>query len=83
MVVVNQPDIVVVKKKAVVIDVASDSKIRMKEHEKIEKYQGLEEEPEKMCGVKASVVPAVIGERLQITPVRRSQMLYLEFFCAI
>ncbi|MGZ7254081.1 hypothetical protein ACXWO5_10720, partial [Streptococcus pyogenes] len=46
MVVANQPDIVVVdkqKKTAVVIDVAvpNDSNIRKKEHEKLEKYQGL------------------------------------------
>uniref|UniRef100_A0A672HX89 C-type lectin domain-containing protein n=1 Tax=Salarias fasciatus TaxID=181472 RepID=A0A672HX89_SALFA len=44
----NQPDIVVDKqqKTAVVIDVAipSDGNIRKKEHEKVEKYQGLREE---------------------------------------
>ncbi len=66
MVVANQPDIVVVDKqwkKAVVIDVAmlSDSNIRKKEHQKLEKYQGLMEELERMWGVKAAVVPVVIG----------------------
>ena len=45
----NQPDIMLIdkqQKKAVVIDVAipSDNHIRKKEHEKLEKYQGLEEE---------------------------------------
>ena len=45
------------------IDVAipSDSNIKKKEHEKIEKYQGLKEELERMWGVKATVVPVVIG----------------------
>ena len=54
----NQPDIVVVDKEqktVTVVDVAipSDSNIRKKEHEKLEKYQGLREELEKMWGVKA------------------------------
>ncbi|CAI5660153.1 unnamed protein product [Oreochromis niloticus] len=66
MVVANQPDIVVVdkqKKTAVVIDVAvpNDSNIRKKEHEKLEKYQGLREELERMWRVKVTVVPVVIG----------------------
>ena len=52
MVMANQPDIVIIDKqqrKAVVIDVAipSDSNIKKKEHEKLEKYQGLKEELEK------------------------------------
>uniref|UniRef100_A0A096M1X3 Uncharacterized protein n=1 Tax=Poecilia formosa TaxID=48698 RepID=A0A096M1X3_POEFO len=62
----NQPDIVVVDKeqrKAVVVDVAipSDHNIRKKEHEKLEKYQGLREELEKAWKVKTTVVPVVIG----------------------
>ena len=66
LVMANQPDIVLIdkqQKKAVVIDVAipSDSNIRKKEHEKLEKYQGLKKELEKMWGVKATVVPVVIG----------------------
>ena len=66
LVMANQPDIVLInkqQKKAVVIDVAipSDSNIRKKEHEKLKKYQGLKEELEKMWGVKATVVPVVIG----------------------
>ena len=53
----NQPDVVVVdkdQKTAVVIDVAvpSDSNIRKKEYEKLEKYQGLKEELERMWKVK-------------------------------
>ncbi|XP_051914448.1 uncharacterized protein LOC127596235 [Hippocampus zosterae] len=48
MVMANQPDIVIIDKgqrKAVVVDVAvpSDGNIRKKEHEKLEKYQGLRE----------------------------------------
>ncbi len=62
----NQSDIVLTdtqRKKAVLTDVAipSDSKIRKKEHQKLEKYQGLKKELEKMSGVKATVVPVVIG----------------------
>uniref|UniRef100_A0A3P9CTW7 C2H2-type domain-containing protein n=1 Tax=Maylandia zebra TaxID=106582 RepID=A0A3P9CTW7_9CICH len=73
MVVANQPDIVVVdkqKKTAVVIDVAvpNDSNIRKKEHEKLEKYQGLREELERMWRVKVTVVPVVIGALGAVTP---------------
>ena len=47
-VVANRPDIMAVDrqgKKAIVVDVTipSDSNIRKKEHEKLEKYQGLKE----------------------------------------
>ena len=69
----NQPDIVVVdkeQKKAVVIDVAipADANIRKKEHEKVEKYQGLKEQLEQMWKVKASVVPVVVGALGAVTP---------------
>ena len=62
----NQPDIVVVdkqRKEAVVMDVAvpSDSNIKKKKYEKLEKYQGLKEELERTWKVKAKVVPVVIG----------------------
>ena len=61
----NQPDIVVIdkqKKEAVVTGIAvpSDSNIKKKEYEKLEKYQGLKEEPERMWKVKAKVVPVVM-----------------------
>ncbi len=73
MVMANQPDIVVVDKeqrKAVVVDIAipSDCNIRKKEHEKLEKYQGLREELEKAWRVKATVVPVVIGALGAVTP---------------
>ncbi|XP_078791071.1 uncharacterized protein LOC111949134 [Oryzias latipes] len=69
----NQPDIVEVDKeqrKAIVVDVAvpSDGNIRKKEHEKLEKYQGLREELEKAWKVKVTVVPVVIGALGAITP---------------
>ena len=69
----NQPDIVVVdkeRKRAVVIDVAipADANIRKKEHEKVEKYQGLREQLERMWKVKASVVPVVVGALGAVTP---------------
>ncbi|CAK6975403.1 hypothetical protein D4764_15G0008790, partial [Scomber scombrus] len=85
----NQPDIVLIdkkQKKAMVIDVAilSNSNIRKKDHEKLVKYQGLKEELEKMWGVKATVVPVVIGalgamthkleEWLQQTPGTTSEV---------
>uniref|UniRef100_A0A3B3BB75 Cadherin domain-containing protein n=1 Tax=Oryzias melastigma TaxID=30732 RepID=A0A3B3BB75_ORYME len=62
----NQPDIVVVareQRRAVVVAVAvpSGDKIKRKEHEKLEKYQGLREELEKGWKVKVTVVPVVIG----------------------
>ncbi|KAK7895269.1 hypothetical protein WMY93_020594 [Mugilogobius chulae] len=72
--VMNQPDIVVVvdkeQRRAVVVDVAipSDGNIRRKEHEKLEKYQGLREELEKAWKVKATVVPVVIGALGAVTP---------------
>uniref|UniRef100_A0A669BFW3 Seizure related 6 homolog like n=1 Tax=Oreochromis niloticus TaxID=8128 RepID=A0A669BFW3_ORENI len=76
----NQPDIVVVDKqrKMAVVDVAilNHSNIKKKEHEKLEKYQGLREELEKMWRVKVIVVPVVHlsvnlsdGEQLSITGV--------------
>ena len=73
MVMANQPDIVVIDKeqrKAVVVDIAipSDCNIRKKEHEKVEKYQGLKEELERAWKVKASVVPVVIGALGAVTP---------------
>ncbi|TWW57464.1 hypothetical protein D4764_07G0001830 [Takifugu flavidus] len=73
MVVANQPDIVVVdkhRKTVVVIDVAisSDSNIRKKEHEKLEKYQELKEEIERMWGMKAAVVPVVIWTLAAVAP---------------
>ncbi|KAI3377775.1 hypothetical protein L3Q82_008918 [Scortum barcoo] len=69
----NQPDIVVVdkeQKRAVVIDVAipSDNRIRKKEHEKLEKYQGLREQLERMWGEKTSVIPVVIRALRAVTP---------------
>ena len=69
----NQPDIVVVdkeRKRAVVIDVAipADANIRKKEHEKVDKYQGLREQLERMWKVKASVVPVVVGALGAVTP---------------
>ncbi|TWW59227.1 hypothetical protein D4764_06G0007570 [Takifugu flavidus] len=58
------------QKTVVVIDVAipSDSNIRKKEHEKLEKYQGLKEEIERMWGMKATVVPVVIGTLGAVAP---------------
>lgn len=47
LVMANQPDILVVdkqRKKATVITVPSDSNFRKKEHNKLDKYQGMKEE---------------------------------------
>ncbi|TWW69232.1 hypothetical protein D4764_18G0000380 [Takifugu flavidus] len=57
------------RKTVVVIDVAipNDSNIRKKEHKKLEKYQGLKEEMERMWGMKAIVVPVVIGTLGKVT----------------
>ena len=49
--------------------VPSDSNIKNKEYEKLEKYQGLKKELERMWKVKAKVIPVVIGEiTLTLTP---------------
>ncbi|KAF7650224.1 hypothetical protein LDENG_00129190, partial [Lucifuga dentata] len=69
----NQPDMVVVdkqQKRAVVIDVAvpADSNIRKKEHQKIQRYQGLKEELERTWKVKSKVVPVVTGALRAVTP---------------
>ncbi|TWW57282.1 hypothetical protein D4764_07G0000010 [Takifugu flavidus] len=75
LVVANQPDIVVV-----VIDVAipSDSNIRKKEHEKLEKYQGLKEEMERMWGMKATVVPVVISHQKCPPPLSLLKLYHLK-----
>ena len=62
----NQPDIIVVNmrdKKAVVVDdvIPTESNIRMKECEKLNKYQGVKEELDRMWSVKPLVVPVMIG----------------------
>lgn len=58
----NEPDAVVVdkaQKRSLAIDVAipADSNFRNKEHEKMEKYQGLQKQLEQMWKGKAEVVP--------------------------
>ncbi|TWW73493.1 hypothetical protein D4764_15G0008870 [Takifugu flavidus] len=71
MVVANQPDVVVVdkhQKTLVVIAIPSNSNIKKKQHEKLEKYQGLKEEMERMWGMKATVVPVVIETLGAVTP---------------
>lgn len=72
LVMTYRPDIAVEdkhQKNAVVTDVAipSDSNIRKKEHKKPKEYQGLKEELEKMCRVKATVVPEVRGALWAVT----------------
>lgn len=61
------------KRRAAVIDLAilSDSNIRKKEQEKLEKHQGLKEELEKMWEVEATVVPVVTGALRAVTHDRR------------
>ena len=50
------------QRKVVLIEVTipSDSNIRKKEHEELEKYPGLKAEQGKMWGIKVTVVPVVI-----------------------
>ncbi|KAI3361747.1 hypothetical protein L3Q82_001956 [Scortum barcoo] len=61
---VNQPDIVVVDK---------EQNIRKRGHKKLEKYQGLREELERMCGMKTSVIPK-LDEWLQQIPGTTSEI---------
>ncbi|KAF7643158.1 hypothetical protein LDENG_00244290 [Lucifuga dentata] len=58
------------QKRTILIDVAvpADSNIRKKEHQKIQKYQGLKEELERTWKVKSKVVPVVIGALGAVTP---------------
>ena len=48
--------------------IPADANIRKEEHEKLEKYQGLKEQLERMWKVKASVVPVVVGALGAVTP---------------
>ena len=62
----RRPDIIVMDQKrreAVIIDIAepSDRKCQEREQDKIEKYQDLRLEIQKLWNVKATVVPVVIG----------------------
>ena len=50
------------------IAIPGDSNIRTKEHEKVEKHQGMKEELKRMWGVKVSVVSVVIGAHWAVTP---------------
>lgn len=58
------------RKKAEVADIAipTDSNIRKKEHEKLEKYQGLRGELDEISKVKGTVVPIVIRVLWAVTP---------------
>ena len=61
-----RPDLVVVDKKkrnCKVIDFAfpGDSRIEEKEKDKIEKYQELGRELQKVCNVKVKIIPLVVG----------------------
>ena len=66
----NQPVVDKLQKKAVVTDVAisSDGNIKKKENKKLEKYQGLNEEVEKMWELKAAVVSVIIKAVGAVTP---------------
>ena len=69
----RRPDIVVIDKTdktATIIDVAvpNDHNIRVKEQDKVEKYQDLRLEIQRLWNVKAQVVPVVIGALGSTTP---------------
>ena len=69
----RRPDIVVIDKTtrtAAIIDVAvpNDNNIKSKEQEKVEKYQDLRLEIQRLWNVKAQVVPVVIGALGSTTP---------------
>ena len=56
------------QKRVVVIDVAIPADANKKEHEKLEKYQGLKKQLEWMWKAKGSVVPVVVGALGAATP---------------
>ena len=62
----NRPDILIKdlnKKRAYIIDISYpiDINVRKKENEKLAKYGALRVETERMWGVKAEVIPVVVG----------------------
>ena len=62
----NRPDIIVkdkTTKKALIIDVSCpvDTNIGKKEREKVGKYAGLKGELQRMWGMKAEIVPIIVG----------------------
>ena len=62
----NRPDIIikdVANKKAFIIDISCpvDTNVNKKEMEKLSKYGGLRVELERMWGVKAEIVPVIVG----------------------
>ena len=68
----NQPDIVIVdkvKKQATIVDIAvpNDVNIKSKEQEKVQKYQPLREELQRIWKVKTKVVPVVVGSLGSLT----------------
>ena len=68
----NRPDIVIIDKiwkTATIIDIAvpRDDNIKDKEQEKIDKYQPLKEELNKLWGTKTKVVPVVVGSLGAVT----------------
>lgn len=70
----NQPDIVAVDKqigssdRSIIDKMQLMRTLRRRNKEKLEKYHGLKEEVEKMCKVKARLVPVVIGALSAVTP---------------
>lgn len=46
----------------IAVEIPNDSKTRKGEYEKLENYQGLQGELERICKVKAKVVPVVTGD---------------------
>lgn len=68
----RRPDIILVKKEVkecVIIDIAvpGDVRTKMKEEEKIDKYQDLAREISRLWGMSTTVVPIIIGDLGTIT----------------
>ena len=62
----NRPDLIIkdmARKKAFIIDISCpvDTNIKKKEMEKLSKYGGLRVELERMWGVKAEIIPIIVG----------------------
>ena len=62
----RRPDLLIIdknEKNCQIIDVAirEDGRVRVKEDEKVEKYQDLAREVRKMWGVRTKVIPIVVG----------------------
>ena len=84
----RRPDMMIIdkeKKSCLIVDFAvpSDHRIEIKEREKIEKYQDLKREVQKLWNMKAKIIPIVIGALGTIPKTLQKQLEQIESSIAI